>query len=113
GQLSPPVELRAEVEHLRGSIEFGCGTPAAGYAVLVAGSELVAAADPARAARMLAEAGIIAWMGGDVAGVVEASRRVARLPEPTGAGALIGQVVPGLGSFLGGRPRPAPTPVPA
>jgi ATP/maltotriose-dependent transcriptional regulator MalT len=86
------------VEHLRGSIEFACGVPSAAYAILLAGSEPVVDSDPSRAARMVTEAGIIAWAAGDLPGLAEASRRLAGRSLPDSRAMLI----VGLGSFLGG-----------
>jgi DNA-binding CsgD family transcriptional regulator len=97
--LTGEPRLRAEVEHLRGSIEFACGVPSAAYATLMAGSEPVVEVDPPRAARMVTEAGVIAWAAGDLPGLAEAGRRLDRWSLPDSRAMLI----VGLGSFLGGE----------
>jgi DNA-binding CsgD family transcriptional regulator len=100
--LTEEPRLRAELDHLRGSLELVGGLPATAYAVLVTGAERVAALDPERAALMLAEAGQVAWMAGDLPGLVEAGRRLDRLPAPDGAANALARLVVGLGSFLRG-----------
>jgi DNA-binding NarL/FixJ family response regulator len=99
GPLARDPLLRARLEHLRGSIESACGTPSAAYAVLLAGAAPVAALDPERAARMLAEAGQAAWLAGDVHGLREAGRRLTALDGAVPVGA---ELVLGLGDLLGG-----------
>ncbi|MGO9509108.1 MAG: AAA family ATPase [Mycobacterium sp.] len=94
--------LRARVEHLRGSIEGDCGTPSAAYAILVAGSELVMSADPARAAQMLSDAGLFAWAGGDLARLSDVSRRFEELPGSLDAGFVGAHVIVGLSGVLRG-----------
>jgi DNA-binding CsgD family transcriptional regulator/tetratricopeptide (TPR) repeat protein len=101
-RLAKQPHLLAEMEQLRGSIEFACGVPLAAYASLLAGADLVTRSDPPLAAAMLAEVGRIAWMSGDLPGLGEASRRLAQLPAPAGAAAVTAQFVMGLGSFLHG-----------
>src|SRR6185312_9597642 len=95
---SAEPRLRAHVEHVRGQIEAACGTPDAAYAVLTNGAELAADRDPERAARMLTEAGQIAWAVGDLARLADAGRRLANLPAADSAARL----VMGLSSFLHG-----------
>jgi DNA-binding CsgD family transcriptional regulator/tetratricopeptide (TPR) repeat protein len=102
GPLTTQPHPRAEIEHLRGSIEFACGVPLAASASLLAGADLVTRLDPPLAATMLAEVGRIAWIGGDLPGLAEASQRLAELPSPTGTAAVTAQFVIGLGSFLHG-----------
>jgi DNA-binding NarL/FixJ family response regulator len=94
--------LRARVEHLRGSLEAACGVPASAYAILAAGAEQVSTLDPLRAARMLTEAGQIAWGTGDLNRLREAARRIAELPATDGAVALGTRIVTGLADFLDG-----------
>jgi DNA-binding CsgD family transcriptional regulator/tetratricopeptide (TPR) repeat protein len=93
---------RAEIEHLRGVIEFANGVPLTAYASLVVGVDLVTELDPPLAAAMLAEAGRIAWVSGDLPRLAEASRRLTQLPTPTGPTAITAQWVIGLGMFLQG-----------
>lgn len=96
--------LRARVEHLRGSIEGDCGTPSAAYAILIAGSELVMSADPARAAQMLSDAGLFAWAGGDLARLSDVSRRFEELPSSDDglAGFVGAHIIVGLAGLLRG-----------
>jgi DNA-binding CsgD family transcriptional regulator len=103
----PP--LRAEADHLRGYIELLTGTPADAFAVLTAGSDLAAPAVPARAALMLADAGQIAWMTGDVHGLSHAAARLASLPSPGGAGTVVARIVVALDTFLHGDTARAAT----
>lgn len=102
GPLAAAPRLRARVEHLRGSIEASRGSPSAAYAILVGGSELVASLHPTSAARMLTEAGQIAWASGDLSRLGEAGQRLAALPATDGAVTLSAQLVMGLASFLHG-----------
>ncbi|RSM67918.1 LuxR family transcriptional regulator [Actinoplanes sp. ATCC 53533] len=102
GALAPTALPRAQVEHLRGSIESACGEPTTAYAMLVAGAEPIVALDPVRAARMLTEAGQAAWLSGDVPGLHEAGRRLAALPTPDDAVPLSAELVLGLDRLLSG-----------
>jgi hypothetical protein len=77
--LPSPPRLGADLEHLRGSIELGSGTPANAATVLVAGSELVRELDPQKAASMLTDASLAAWMEGDFVRAAETRRRLATL----------------------------------
>lgn len=95
-------QLRARVEHLRGSLEAACGVPASAYAILSGGAELVRTLNPARAAGMLTAAGQIAWGTGDLPRLREAARRLTDLPATEGAVALGARIITGLASFLDG-----------
>jgi hypothetical protein len=77
--LASGPRLGADLEHLRGSIELGSGTPANAAAVLVAGSELVRQLDPQKAASMLTDASLAAWMEGDFGRAAEIRTRLATL----------------------------------
>ncbi len=107
GRLTGRPRHRAEIEHLRGLIDLACGVPLTAYTHLLTGVDLVTDLDPALAATMLAEAGRVAWVGGDLPRLAEASRRLARLPAPTGPTAITAQLVTGLGRFLQGDTGPA------
>ncbi len=100
--LASGKELRAGIARLRGSIEFSCGEPIAAYASLLAGAELVAESAPTTAAAILAEAGQIAWVSGNIPRLSEAARRLAGLPEPTDATAVTATLVLGLERLLSG-----------
>ena len=91
--------LRGRIAHLRGSIEAACGAPAAAYATLLAGAELIAEADPDHASRMLSEAGQIAWGTGDLPRIAEAGRLLAALPTTANPGA---RAIVGLAKFMAG-----------
>ncbi|MEV6280618.1 AAA family ATPase [Nocardia sp. NPDC051832] len=53
--------LRARLDLVRATAEFGAGKPLSAHHRLIAGAEAVAGRDPARAARMLAQAVHAAW----------------------------------------------------
>jgi DNA-binding CsgD family transcriptional regulator/tetratricopeptide (TPR) repeat protein len=100
--LAVAPQLRGRIDHLRGSLEMACGVPAAAYAILVGGADLVSTLNPTRAAGMLTEAGQIAWGTGDLPRLREAARRLTDLPSGEGRVALGGRVVTGLANFLDG-----------
>jgi DNA-binding CsgD family transcriptional regulator len=102
GRQAAGAQLRGQVEHLRGLIELACGVPLTAQTSLLAGADLIADLDPPLAATMLAEAGRIAWLSGDLRRLGEVSRRLTSLPAPDGAAAVTAQVVIGLGYFLHG-----------
>jgi DNA-binding NarL/FixJ family response regulator len=101
-RLADAPRLRARIEHLRGTIEATCGVPSNAYAVLMAGSELITSLDPERAARMLTEAGQIAWATGDLLRLGETGRRLSELPAEYGAVTIAARLITGLGSLLDG-----------
>jgi DNA-binding CsgD family transcriptional regulator/tetratricopeptide (TPR) repeat protein len=94
--------VRARLEHLRGTIEGFCGRPDTAYAILTAAAEPVAASDPAGAARMLAEAGRLAWAGGDLPRLVAAGRRLGELPPAGDAVTAVARLVVGMAAMLDG-----------
>jgi len=100
--LSGAATLQARIAHLRGSIEANCGAPSTAYAILVNSAELVTALDPARASQMLGEAGQLAWATGDLARLIEVSRRLAALPAGEDTGTVGAQVIMGLSGLLRG-----------
>lgn len=100
--LADATTLRARIEHLRGTIEAHCGTPSAAYPILVGAAELVTAADPARAAQMLGEAGQLAWANGDLARLTEVAQRLAELPDEHHTSFVAGHVILGLAGLLRG-----------
>jgi DNA-binding NarL/FixJ family response regulator/tetratricopeptide (TPR) repeat protein len=76
-----PGRLRADIVHLRGTIELRCGMPAKALRILAAGAEEVAAIDTGKAIDMLVEAGQSASYAGDVPQIVEMGRRAKSLVE--------------------------------
>ncbi|MDP7702044.1 LuxR family transcriptional regulator [Mycobacterium sp. TY815] len=100
--LAGGAQLRARIAHLRGSIEARCGNPSAAYAILVDAAQLIAAAEPARAALMLGEAGQLAWAGGDLAQLNAVADRLAALPAEHHPEFVAGHVVTGLSGLLRG-----------
>jgi DNA-binding NarL/FixJ family response regulator len=100
--LAGAAALQARIAHLRGTIEANCGAPSAAYVILVGGSELVTAIDPARASKMLGEAGQLAWASGDLARLSEVSRRLAALPKEGNISFVGAQVIMGLSGLLRG-----------
>ena len=70
----------AEVRHVQGEIEFRCGTPLEGAALLMEGAERVARANPHKALQMLCDAALSANAAGDLGMMAEAGRRAAALP---------------------------------
>ena len=60
----PPV--RADLDHVRGEIEFRCGSLLDAAAILVGGADAVAVADPRKACEMLLDAASVAAKIGDV-----------------------------------------------
>ncbi|WP_344872301.1 LuxR C-terminal-related transcriptional regulator, partial [Nonomuraea antimicrobica] len=103
--------LRARGEHVRGAIEGLCGRPDTGYAILLAGAEPVAALDPGQAARMLTEAGRLAWTAADLSKVAEAGRRLAVLPPVEDTAAAGARLMVGLAALLAGDPGRAARPL--
>ena len=76
----PTSLVRAELMHLRGTIELRCGVPAEAATILAAGAAEVAPVAPAKAIEMLAEAAQAASYAGDAAQIVEFGRRASALP---------------------------------
>ncbi|OBJ53505.1 LuxR C-terminal-related transcriptional regulator [Mycobacterium asiaticum] len=100
--LADSAQLRARIAHLHGQIEAHCGAPSAAYAILVGGSELITALDPARAAQMLGEAGQLAWAGGDLMRLNEIGGRLAALSAAQDSNFVAGHVIQGLAGLLRG-----------
>jgi DNA-binding CsgD family transcriptional regulator len=95
--LAADPRSRAAVAHLRGSIEASRGVALQAAAMLVAGSELVAPADPSQALQMLVEASEIASYAGDVTPTAELGRRAAALPVVDKAGEFLSDLLQGMG----------------
>jgi DNA-binding CsgD family transcriptional regulator len=71
--------LLAEIERLRGFIEFQEGSPALASTILLAAAADIEPHDPMGAARILADATAAAILVGDPSGQIETGRRAARL----------------------------------
>ncbi|HET9324557.1 MAG TPA: AAA family ATPase [Gaiellaceae bacterium] len=100
---------RAELDHVRGEIEFRCGSLLDAAAILLDGSDAVARVDPGKACQMLLDAASVAAKIGDVSRLGEISRRVAVLPrggdEPE---ALRIDLVVGVGGLIEGKTEKIP-----
>jgi hypothetical protein len=70
-QLISEPDVRGNVEYLRGLVESASGDRRIAFDILLAGSEPIEPADPAMAARMLVEAGLVAWADADLPGMIE------------------------------------------
>lgn len=100
--------LRAELQHLRGRALMWVGSPAETLALWLDEAARVETADPARAASMYAEAGIIATMTGDVHDIVDICERAVALAGRVGSIAELGATaVLSNGLILQGRARKA------
>lgn len=97
-------QLRAQLEHTRGVIEFRCGTLSDASVTLMAGASEVADVDPGRALEMLFDAANAGVDSGNYAVVVEAARRAAALPRADdGELRFLADLLVGVGSLIEGR----------
>jgi DNA-binding NarL/FixJ family response regulator len=95
---------RAQLEHVRGVVQFRCGRLLEAFDTLVDGSAVAAPFDLRNALEMLFDGAHAAATAGDYARVAEAGKRAAALP-PTGDevdGVLIGLLI-GIGSLQRGE----------
>jgi DNA-binding CsgD family transcriptional regulator len=74
----PP--LRADLDHIRGAIQWRCGSVQEACAILVAGAAEIAPIDPDKSVDMLADAGLAAWDHGDYGRLAEVGAAMAALP---------------------------------
>jgi DNA-binding CsgD family transcriptional regulator len=72
--------LRADVDHLRGVIQFWCGALLDACAILNAGARAAAPRHPRKALEMLFDAGEAAGVAGDFGRVAEVARHAGSLP---------------------------------
>jgi DNA-binding CsgD family transcriptional regulator len=72
--------LRADLDHVRGVIEWRCGSLPDASRTLLAGAAKIAPLAPEKAVEMLADAGIAAWDTGDYERFAEAGEQAAALP---------------------------------
>ncbi len=97
--------LRAEVQRLRAGAETWRGAPLRAHRLLVEGAARVEALDRRRAAAMLADAALPAFLAGDVAAGIAAARRAEELGEDTGlAKAALGLGLIATGDAQKARP---------
>jgi DNA-binding CsgD family transcriptional regulator len=101
--LADPL-VRADLDHVRGEVEFRCGSLPDAARILLDGADAVAKSSPPKSCEMLLEAASVAAKIGDVAGLGEISRRLAaashRSSEPA---ALRIELVLGIGSLIAGK----------
>jgi DNA-binding CsgD family transcriptional regulator len=79
GPLVTDLLVRAELDHVRGEVEFRCGSLPDAGAILTAGADAVAAIEPRKACEMLLDGASVAAKIGDVSQLAEVSRRLAAL----------------------------------
>ena len=106
-EASPVVSdprTRAQLEHVRGVVQFRCGELLAAFDTLVGGSAIAASLDLRKALEMLFDAANAAATAGDYARVAEAGQRAAALPptEDEVDGVLVGLLI-GIGSLQQGK----------
>jgi DNA-binding CsgD family transcriptional regulator len=97
-------QTRAQLEHVRGVVQFRCGGLLEAFDTLVGGSVIAASLDVRKALEMLFDAANAAATAGDYERVAEAGTRAAGLP-PTGDdvdGVLVGLLI-GIGSLQRGE----------
>jgi DNA-binding CsgD family transcriptional regulator len=97
GPLATDPRSRADLAHLRGSVEAGRGNALDAAAMLVAASELAAPVDPSQALGMLVEASEIASYAGDVTPTAELGRRAAAVPVGDKDGEFLSDLLQGMG----------------
>jgi DNA-binding CsgD family transcriptional regulator len=96
--------LRAELDHLRGVIEWRCGSILDARATLMAGAVRIAPLDPRRALRMLFDAGMAAMDSGDYSRVAEVGHAAAALPRPDDEeSTFLADMLVGVGQLSEGR----------
>ena len=80
------ANVLAELDHLRGQIEWRCGSFLDAGAILLAGAARIAPVDSHKALEMLFDAAMTSVLSGDFASVSETGRRAAALPRAGDAG---------------------------
>jgi DNA-binding CsgD family transcriptional regulator len=105
GGLLADLRVRADLMHLRGTIELRCGAPAEAATILAAGAAEIAPGDPAKAIELLVEAAQAASYAGDAQQIVEFGRRAsALLRDDDPDQRFTVDVIVGSGSMLAGEP---------
>lgn len=101
---SPAAPLSAEIEHARGQVELFRGRAAAAHELFETAAARIEAIDPDRAATMLAESSLGAYLAGRVGSSVEAAGRARELTHTQGGNAeLVSELVLGTVSYVGGE----------
>ena len=95
--------VRAELEHVRGVIEWRCGALLDASATLMAGAADVADVDSRKALDMLFDAGLAALNVGDYPRVAEAGQRAAALPRGEDGQDLHADLLAGVGGLIEGN----------
>jgi DNA-binding CsgD family transcriptional regulator len=99
------LRVRADLMHLRGTIELRCGVPADAATILAAGAAEIAPVAPAKAIEMLIEAAQAASYAGDANQIVEFGRRASSLPQDGDPDRRFTvKVIVGTGHLLAGDP---------
>ncbi len=103
--LDPPGPVRTRLQAVRGDIEVRCGSPARARDVLTEAAAQAAAADPAAAAEMYADAVYACFFLGDVASAQRSGDAIEELlPRLTDPGTRsLGLVARGVALVLAGR----------
>lgn len=94
---------RADVQHLRGRIQMLAGGPREAYDLLIAEASRIEALDPARAARMFADATLTSTMTGHLDETLSTARRAADLAERVGGAAEVALALLGNALILRGE----------
>ena len=105
--VSDPL-IRGDLDLQRGVVEAATGDRRAAFDLLAAGAEPLMELDHARAARLLVEAGRVAWSDADLPAALSVSQRMQQLAlEPNSREWYAVRVMTGLGSLLQGDPTAA------
>jgi DNA-binding CsgD family transcriptional regulator len=100
--VSDPL-IRGDLDLRRGVVEAATGDRRAAFDLLAAGAEPLMGLDHARAARLLVEAGRVAWSDADLPAALSVSQRMQQLAlEPNSRESYAVRVMTGLGSLLRG-----------
>jgi DNA-binding CsgD family transcriptional regulator len=95
--------VRAELDHVRGVIEWRCGALPDAAVTLMAGAADVGQLDSGKAVEMLCDAGMAALNVGDYARVAEAGQRAAALPRSDDERGFLAELLAGVGSLTEGK----------
>ena len=106
--LASGLPLRAEIDRLRGWLEFSIGSPATAHRIVIDAADAVASSDSSRARHLLAAAAESAWLASDHGVGAEIRRVMARL-DPTGddRDRVLADGLAGFLALLEGRPDEA------
>jgi DNA-binding CsgD family transcriptional regulator len=103
GRFTSEPHLLADIDHLRGAFARALGIVGDSYAILMAGSRLIADLDPAKAVSMLVDAAMAAEYAGDVPQLIEIGRRAQGLSGLDGEESEFAtSLLAGMGSMLEG-----------